>query len=188
MVHQHSAECKRLQCNSQCGIERAALSDCSLTSFPGVNKDRPNLGAGKASGWCLATSVALHLPPGLCPRPALHLAAHMGGRCTPHFQQLLLQALGTIAGKRGGWFSPSVDSCLTACLLSDKLRSLVPPARTLPVSKSPGISRSLRDAYCLIRVFFFHTVCDPLELWPLLSFAHTYWFPQLDFYRSFSWL
>lgn len=62
---------------------------------PGVNRDLPNLRAGQASGRHPASHQVW---------ASVRPAAHGGGRHTPRFQKLLLQALVILSGNAVGGF------------------------------------------------------------------------------------
>lgn len=97
----------------------------ALTSFPGANKDVPNLWAGRG---CASSPAA---------------AAH---RWTRPLQQLLSQALAFHLGNAEGGISPSVAApfCSQDCSCAQELLS--PAGTPLSFPRSPGILRSLRSS------------------------------------------
>lgn len=138
---------------------------CSSTSPsspppPGENRDQ-TLGLERASGRRPASFWG-GVPPSRAAPPSRPPAAHGGGGRVSQFQQLLSQALVTPSGEGGGDF-PEVGLAPFSSSTVVKLRSALPPARTLPSFPQCPRHREVTEKYCWIRVFFFHTVGDPLE-------------------------
>lgn len=103
-----------------------------------------------------------HPPPGL----NLHLSLVLlltGQTARSPLPAAALTGTDDLAGKCGGQLSPSVDGSFAIPVLSECTQEPFSSCQNRThLSQDPGDLKVI-EKYCLIRVFFFHTVGDPLE-------------------------
>lgn len=103
-----------------------------------------------------------HPPPGLNLRLSLVLLL-TGQTARSPLPAAALTGTDDLAGKCGGQLSPSVDGSFAIPVLSECAQEPFSSCQNRThLSQDPGDLKVI-EKYCLIRVFFFHTVGDPLE-------------------------